>query len=51
MQFLADGWFDYPAINNEKDPFNFGGFAKVQPYYCRNDEIYALKLPMDDDDG
>ncbi len=43
VQFLADGWFDYPAERNEKDWYNLGGFAKVQPYYCRNIEIYALR--------
>ena len=43
VQFLSEGWFDYPAAENHKDPFNFGGFAKVQPYYCRNAEIYALR--------
>jgi hypothetical protein len=43
VQFFADGWFDYPSAENEKDPFNFGGFAKVQPYYCRNGEIYAMR--------
>ncbi|MBP7935974.1 MAG: NPCBM/NEW2 domain-containing protein [Phycisphaerae bacterium] len=43
VQFLADGWFDYAAVDNAKDPFNFGGFAKVQPYYCRNAEINALR--------
>jgi hypothetical protein len=42
-QFLADGWFDYPAEANRKDWFNLGGFSKVQPYYCRNAEIYALR--------
>lgn len=41
-QFLADGWFDYPASENEKDWFNLGGFSKVQPYYTRNAEIYAM---------
>jgi len=43
VQFLADGWFDYPAAMNEKDWFNLGGFSKVQPYYTRNCEIYALR--------
>lgn len=43
VQFLADGWFDYPASENERDWFNLGGFSKVQPYYCRNCEIYALR--------
>lgn len=43
VQFLADGWFDYPAAENAKDPFNLGGFAKVQPYYARNVEINAMR--------
>lgn len=43
VQFLSDGWFDYPAERNHKDWFNLGGFAKVQPYYCRNAEVYALR--------
>ena len=43
VQFLADGWFDYPAEKNHGDWFNLGGFSKVQPYYCRNAEIYAMR--------
>ena len=43
VQFLSDGWFDYPAAMNEKDWFNLGGFSKVQPYYTRNCEVYALR--------
>jgi len=43
VQFLADGWFDYPAKMNEQDWFNLGGFSKVQPYYTRNCELYALR--------
>jgi hypothetical protein len=43
VQFLSDGWFDYPAEKNHADWFNLGGFSKVQPYYCRNAEIYALR--------
>ncbi len=43
VQFLSDGWFDYPAERNQKDWFNLGGFSKVQPYYSRNAEIYALR--------
>ncbi len=43
VQFLSDGWFDYPAARNEKDWFNLGGFSKVQPYYTRNCEVYALR--------
>jgi hypothetical protein len=43
VQFLADGWFDYPATMNHADWFNNGGFSKVQPYYTRNAEIYAMR--------
>jgi hypothetical protein len=43
VQFLSDGWFDYPAEKNHADWFNLGGFSKVQPYYCRNAEIYAMR--------
>ena len=42
-QFLADGWFDYPATASQQDWFNLGGFSKVQPYYTRNAEIAALR--------
>ncbi|MBP8258297.1 MAG: NPCBM/NEW2 domain-containing protein [Verrucomicrobia bacterium] len=41
--FLESGWFDYPAAENERDWFHLGGFSKVQPYYCRNVEIYGLR--------
>jgi hypothetical protein len=43
VQFLANGWFDYPAKSNQADWFNLGGFSKVQPYYTRNCEIYAMR--------
>jgi hypothetical protein len=43
VQFLADGWFDYPVATNHADWFNLGGFSKVQPYYTRNAEIYAMR--------
>jgi len=43
VQFLSDGWFDYPAEKNHADWFDLGGFSKVQPYYCRNAEVYALR--------
>ncbi len=43
VQFLADGWFDYPAASNHADSFDLGGFSKVQPYYTRNCEIYAMR--------
>jgi hypothetical protein len=42
-QFLREGWFDYPEKKNRSDIFNLGGFSKVQPYYSRNAEIYALR--------
>jgi hypothetical protein len=43
VQFLGEGWFDYSAASNHADWFNLGGFSKVQPFYCRNAEIYALR--------
>lgn len=43
VPFLADGMHDYPASESEKDWFNLGGFAKLQPYYCRIAETYALR--------
>jgi hypothetical protein len=43
VQFLADGLGDYPATMNHADWFNNGGFAKVQPYYTRNCEVYAMR--------
>lgn len=43
VSFLESGWFDYPAAENERDWFNLGGFAKVQPFYCRNAEICAMR--------
>lgn len=43
VQFLAGGWFYYPAEKNQADWFNLGGFAKVQPFYARTAEVYALR--------
>jgi hypothetical protein len=43
VQFLRSGMGDYAEENNRKDVFCFGGFAKVQPYYCRIAEVYALR--------
>ena len=43
VQFLESGWFDYPSATNHQDWFNLGGFSKIQPYYCRNAEIYAQR--------
>lgn len=41
--FLADGFGEYPSAESERDPFNLGGFAKLQPYYCRIAEVHALR--------
>jgi hypothetical protein len=43
VQFLRNGFNDYPADRNRQDVFNLGGFGKVQPYYARNVELYALR--------
>jgi hypothetical protein len=43
VQFLRTGMGDYPEAKNRTDVFCFGGFAKCQPYYGRNAEIYAMR--------
>ncbi len=43
VQYLASGWYDYDTKRNHADWYNLGGFSKVQPYYTRNGEIYALR--------
>ncbi len=43
VQFLRSGMGDYPEERNRKDFFNLGGFAKLQPYYARIAEVYALR--------
>ncbi len=43
VQFLRDGWGYYPADATRRDWFNLGGFARVQPYYARTTECYALQ--------
>lgn len=43
VQLLRSGMGDYPEEKNRQDVFNFGGFAKVQPYYARIAEVYALR--------
>ncbi|MCB9766731.1 MAG: NPCBM/NEW2 domain-containing protein [Candidatus Omnitrophica bacterium] len=43
FQFFQSGMGEYPRERNEADRFNLGGFAKVQPYYCRIADIYALR--------
>jgi hypothetical protein len=42
-QFLRTGMGGYPEDRNRADPFNLGGFAKVQPYYARVAELYAAR--------
>lgn len=42
-QFLRKGHQDYTEEQNHKDVFGFGGFAKTQPYYARNAEVYAMR--------
>ncbi len=45
--FLRAGWIwggeAYAADKVRSDWFNLGGFARVQPYYARTAEIYALR--------
>ncbi len=41
--FLHSGMGDYPAERSQQDFFSLGGFSKIQPYYCRIAEIYALR--------
>ncbi|MBI2435713.1 MAG: hypothetical protein HYV26_22895, partial [Candidatus Hydrogenedentes bacterium] len=41
--FLHSGMGDYPEERNRADWFNLGGWAKIQPYYARNAELYALR--------
>ncbi|MGC8639257.1 MAG: NPCBM/NEW2 domain-containing protein [Isosphaeraceae bacterium] len=43
FQFLRTGMGEYPEQTNRQDPFNDGGFAKVQPFYARVAEVYALR--------
>jgi hypothetical protein len=43
VQFLTDGWVNYPAEKSRRDWFDLGGFSKTQPYYTRNAEIYAMR--------
>jgi len=40
---LETGMGDYPADKNHKDWFDLGGFAKIQPYYGRMPQVYALR--------
>jgi hypothetical protein len=41
--FLMSGMGWYPEAENQADWFGRGGFAKVQPYYGRTTDIYALR--------
>jgi len=47
MGYLEDYWClqsgmgEYPGEESEADPYNLGGFTKVQPYYTRMTDVYA----------
>ncbi len=41
--FLHSGMGDYPEAESQRDFFNLGGFSKLQPYYTRITEVYALR--------
>jgi hypothetical protein len=43
VQFLVAGWQDYPLEKVQADPYNLGGFAKIQPYYARAIEMHAAR--------
>lgn len=43
VQFLNEGVWKYRTPEQKNDWFNIGGFSKVQPYYTRNAEIYAMQ--------
>jgi len=40
---MHSGWHDYAEASNLTDWFNYGGFGKVQPYYGRVNQLYALR--------
>ena len=41
--YLRSGMGDYDEARSHADWFNLGGFAKVQPYYGRSAELYAMR--------
>jgi hypothetical protein len=41
--FLRTGMGDYDEASNHADWFSLGGFAKIQPYYGRTAELYAMR--------
>jgi len=43
VQFITVGVCKYRTPEQKNDWFNIGGFSKVQPYYTRNAEIYAMQ--------
>jgi hypothetical protein len=43
VQYFRTGMGDYPEKFNREDPFSRGGFGKVQPYYGRTIDIYAMR--------
>ncbi len=40
---LESGMGAYPAANSRSDWFSLGGFPKIQPYYGRMPQVYALR--------
>ncbi|MHB0997677.1 MAG: NPCBM/NEW2 domain-containing protein [Armatimonadota bacterium] len=49
-EYMEDEWFlmyhwlsAYDEGMMKKDWFNYGGFSKLQPYYTRNADIYAMR--------
>lgn len=43
-QLLTAGWeYVYTEKTMEKDPYNLGGFSKVQPYLACHPNIYAMR--------
>jgi len=43
VEFLGTGMGEYKAEENHKDWFSLGGFAKIQPYYGRTADVYAMR--------
>ena len=43
VMFLRSGWGEYIESECKESWYNLGGFSKVQPYYTRNVEVYALQ--------
>jgi len=42
VQFLYSGFGAYPEEENRENWFHLGGFGKLQPFYTRAEDIYAI---------